>query len=193
MRYLAEHDARPAFFPELVARIPDVNDHIRFFALTALVKHYSTLMQAHAAQLAPLLMERLLDANSPVADRAIWGLNIVGETALPHLLAATEAPEWRERLMAAFALGRNHQMSVATEPALAALLRLLDDENEQVQSAALGIIMDLTPLRPFRRIEGVDFEPIYQRLLPLAEHFSQHLDAHYQEWGNRYRQLLINR
>ncbi|RAK70611.1 HEAT repeat domain-containing protein [Hymenobacter edaphi] len=193
VRYLAEHEARPAFFQPLTNRIADAHEHIRFFALTALVRRYPEQLRADATRLVPLLMERLLDANGTVTDRALWALNITGETALPQLLAATEDPNVRMRKMATGALARNHQMHVATEVALPALLRRLDDEDEGVRFTALGEVMDLTPLRPWGSLPGGDFEPIYVRLLPVAEYFSRHPNPNYQEWGGFLLKLLMER
>jgi HEAT repeat protein len=195
VRYLAGHEARPAFFKPLTDLIADAHEHIRFFALTALVRQYPHQLRADAVRLVPRLMDRLLDENGTVTDRALWALNITGETALPQLLAATEDPNVRMREMATGALARNHQIHVATEVALPALLRRLDDEDDGVRFAALGEVMNLTPLRtsPAGTLTEVDFEPIYDQLLPVAEQFSRHPDAHYQKWAAYLLELLNNR
>ncbi|KAA9327668.1 hypothetical protein F0P96_16965 [Hymenobacter busanensis] len=193
-RFLAEHDARPELFHLLMSHIPDADDRVRFWALSACVWKYQAQLLAHAEQLAPVLMARLVDDYSPVIDRATWALNIVGETVFPQLIAATSSPDARTRLLAA-ALGQNHQMHKAPQQGLSALFQLLDDPEEQVQSSAMHAIMGLTPLRltPQGTLKEVDFEPIYFRLLPLIEKFSRHEDANLREWGIRYKELILNR
>jgi hypothetical protein len=71
---------------------------------------------------------------------------------------------------------------------------LLQDKNPHIQCAALNALMDMSPLRPFKRLgnDAYDFEPVYNELKITAQALLKVsiLDA---EWIERYLELLHNR
>jgi HEAT repeat protein len=192
IRYLAEHEARPTLFTDIISCVADSDDRVRFWALTAMVWRYQTELLAHAKQLVHTLIECLLDHFGPVADRAIWALNIIGETALPHLLVALEAEHTQLRIMAAYALRQNHRVRVAADQVISVLLQLLNDAEEDVRFTAMVVLMDMSPLRSIigLNLQNIDYEPVYDRLLPVVNFFSSHEVEDKRDWSHRYKELL---
>lgn len=96
--------------------------------------------------------------------------------------------------MGIWALGRNGHIHRAPALVLDSLRHYLHHSNPRVKHAALCSLMDMSPLRPFERLQGVEqeFELLYPELQTTAE-FLLATAPELSGMPERYLELLRNR
>jgi hypothetical protein len=172
--------------------LADAYDRVVFSALDILINKYSQRLQADAEKLIPILLQKLSGSDSPIADRAAWALNIIGNPALDGLIEATStATNNYAKSMYVWALGRNSSLYLQAERIASLLIQLLNDSNARVRFCAMASLMDNSPLRSWGNsvLRDVNLEPIYKAVLPVAKEFVAS-NNYYSEFALRYQQLI---
>lgn len=184
--------AVPEIYSVLLTNLTNSDDSVVFFCLDALIKQYPARVHQDAALLTPLLLRLLTAHDGPVTDRAMWALSVTGPGSVDALLAyIRQSTDDYQLQMGIWALGRNAHIRRAPT-AINTLRAYLRHSNLAVRSVALGVLMDLSPLRPwyaYGEAMEYDFELLYPELLKTARAL---LAASYQdqEMSRRYLELL---
>ncbi|WP_165768423.1 HEAT repeat domain-containing protein [Hymenobacter amundsenii] len=184
----AGNPAAYAVVMETLARTTD--DRVAFFCLDALIKQFPALLPADAPRLVPVLLGQLVGHDHPVTDRAIWALSVTGPATVPALRTAIEqAPGTDHRVAYLFALGKNKHVHAQAAVVLSLFAGLLADAQAPVRYWAMVALMDMSPLRPWfdARLNAQDFEPLYPRIMRVAEEFIQNGQD---DFAGRYHELI---
>lgn len=178
-------------YSELLEILAEPNDNrIIFWCLELLVKRYASHLQNDVSNAIPLLLACLTLNDGPVVDRASQALSLLGKAAIEALLTSIAiAPNTAAAVMYSGALRRNNNVFLAAEQVLDLLNKQLDSPNEEVRYWSMIVLMDISPLRSWfdSRIQVALFEPLYSRLLTVAQAFR---GSRYDEWAARYEELL---
>ncbi|WP_022824825.1 hypothetical protein [Hymenobacter norwichensis] len=195
LRELSVLKAMPELYDITVANLASPDNGVVFFSLDMLIKKYPIQVQRDAKLLTPKLLQLLTTNNGPVVDRAIWALSVTGENSINELIECiTSSTDDRSKEMCTWALGRNAHIHQHPTLVMYTLRSLLLDINPHIQYVALNALMDMSPLRPFERLAGdnYDFEPLYTELEAIAQALLK-IYSGKQEWLERYLELLRNR
>jgi len=123
--------ASPAV-PSLVKSLHDESAVVRKYAAQSLGR-----LALHAASAAGPLAKALEDPDEQVRRAAAQSLVTIGQPSVDPLVAQLKAADPNTRLLALAALGG---LGPVAKPAVAAVRKLLDDQNPQVQTAAATIL-----------------------------------------------------
>ncbi|QIX59978.1 hypothetical protein HER32_01740 [Hymenobacter sp. BT18] len=187
--------AMPELYEAVVENLASMDDRVQFASLSIIIKKFPTQLQRDAKKLTPLLLHLLVASSSPVTDRAIWALTITGENSIHALirsLTTTNDDLYKEGCI--WALGRNGHIRQHPTLVVDTLRAFLHSTNPRLQYAALIALMDMSPLRPFKRLSATDynFTVVYDEEEVIAQSLlrRQVVDAH---WPKLYLELLRNR
>lgn len=179
--------------------LKDSNPHNRFFAIFHLIDKFSKSLTNIDGTYISDVYELLFDEFAPVADRAIWALSIVGDKALDKLIEEYYSETADTQTQIIYAIGRGN-FSQRSKERIQVLLDGLQSENEKLKFTAMCEIMSNTPISPWcesewnsTQDENIDFEEIYDIILPIAKEFASSRSETFKEFSTRYINWIVNR
>lgn len=195
LRSFTQEMAVPEVYPVLLINLTHSDDRVVFLSMDALVKKYAARVEQDAALLTPQLLAFLTSGHGPIIDRAVWALGLTGPDSVYTLLDfIAQSPDDYSLEMGIWALGRNSHIRQDPALVLATIRQYLPHTNLRVKFAALCSLMDMSPLRPFGHLQGVEqvFELLYPELQTTAQFL---LDTAPEMAGmsERYLEWLRNR
>ncbi|OWP61376.1 hypothetical protein CDA63_19755 [Hymenobacter amundsenii] len=195
LRGFTQEMAVPELYPLLLNNLTHSDDRVVFLSMDALVKKYPDRIRQDAALLTPQLLAFLTSGDGPITDRAMWALSLTGPDSVYTLLDfITQSLDDYQLEMGIWALGRNGHIRRASALVVNTLRKHLQHSNPRVNYAALCSLMDMSPLRPFGHLQGVEqeFELLYPELQATAQFL---LDTAPELSGmpEQYLELLRNR
>jgi HEAT repeat protein len=197
LRSLLGKDPSPEVYPLLMANLTSQDDGVVFLSLTLMIKGYPARVHQDGEQLRPQFLALLTSGHGPIIDRVIWGLSITGPDSVPMLIEyILQSLDDLHLEIGIWALGGNGY--IRQYPALVVdTIRVhLSHSNPRIRCAALSVLIDMSPLRPFHRldVEAYHFEPVYQELQAVAQDlFASATTSEEKEWLGQYLELLNNR
>lgn len=197
LRSLLGKDASPEVYPLLLANLTSQDNSAVFLSLTLLMKEYPARVHQDAELLRPQFLTLLTSGDGPIIDRAIWGLSITGASSVHTLLDfIAQSTNDYQLEMGIWALGRNAHIRQFPVLVVDTLRLYLNSTNPQVQDVALNMLMEMSPLRPFRRLDAssYDFEPVYSELQAVAQFLLENTsEEREKKWLTYNLELLNNR
>ena len=172
--------------------LKDNNSNNRFFAIFHLIDKFSISLSNIKGVFIHDIYHSLFDEFAPIADRATWALSIVGDKALDKLMEKYHSGTIDTKIRITHAIGRG-DFSKRTKDRVQILLAGLKSENQNLRFTAMCEMMSNTPIGPWSKSEWnstqdktIDFEDIYDTILPLARDFSKSENENYKGFSNRY-------
>ncbi len=197
----AKHKAMSGANPELLNveifyllfdLLKDSSSHNRFFAIFHLIDKFSKSLASVEGVLIDDIYNLLFDEFAPVADRATWALSIIGDKALDKLIEKYYSGAIDTKIRITYAIGRGN-FSERTKDRVKILSTGLQSENQNLRFTAMCEMMSNTPISPWSESEwnstqdkNIDFEEIYDKILPVAKEFSKLENEEYKNFSNRY-------
>ncbi|MBB6464111.1 HEAT repeat domain-containing protein [Flammeovirga kamogawensis] len=179
-------------FNILFELLEDDDSQNRFFAIFHLIDKFSDLLTNLDESLVNKVYNALFDEDSPVADRAIWALNIIGDRALDKLINEFHTGTIENKIRITYAIGRGN-FSIRTLDRIEILFNGLKSKDEELRFTAMCEMMSNSPVGPWSenewnstKDENIDFEKIYDIVLPIAYSFSTSENESYKEFSIRY-------
>ncbi|WP_459210987.1 HEAT repeat domain-containing protein [Aquimarina rhabdastrellae] len=172
--------------------LKDSSSHNRFFAIFHLIDKFSKSLASVEGVLIDDIYNLLFDEFAPVADRATWALSIIGDKALDKLIEKYYSGAIDTKIRITYAIGRGN-FSERTKDRVKILSTGLQSENQNLRFTAMCEMMSNTPISPWSESEwnstqdkNIDFEEIYDKILPVAKEFSKLENEEYKNFSNRY-------
>lgn len=206
--YEAKHEAiseagavllNTEIFNLLFELLKDGNPHNRFFAIFHLIDKFSESLASIERAFINDLYDSLFDEFAPVPDRAIWALSIVGDKALDMLMEKYYSGTVDTKTRIICAIGRGN-FSKRSKDRVQILLDGLQSDNLTLRFTAMCEIMSNTPIGPWQGNEwnstqdtSIDFEKIYDMILPIAKDFSSSQNESFKDFSTRYINWIKNR
>lgn len=164
----------------------------RFFALYHLIDKFSSSFEDLDEPRINIVYDLLFDESGPVADRSIWALSIIGDKAIDKMKLEYQTGSLETKIRITYAIGRG-DFSQRTKDRVEILLAGLNSDNEELRFTAMCEMMSNTPIGPWSESEwnstqdpNIDFEEIYDLILPIAISFSESIRDDYKEFSKRY-------
>lgn len=136
-------DVSVADAPLLVELLAHENEQMRFWAINSLIKLLPQHVNAHPRDFIPVFTRLLADQSSPVVDRAIWGLNIVGSQAIPYLLNQLNTSNTSLLRLIPFALLRHGNVLDYLTKVITGIAKLLDHSEGAIKQNAKDLLLEL--------------------------------------------------
>ena len=196
-KHKAMSDANPELlnveiFYLLFDLLKDSSSPNRFFAIFHLIDKFSKSLASVEGVLIDDIYNLLFDEFAPVADRATWALSIIGDKALDKLIEKYYSGAIDTKIRITYAIGRGN-FSQRTKDRVKILSTGLQSENQNLRFTAMCEMMSNTPISPWSESEwnstqdkNIDFEEIYDKILPVAKEFSKLENEEYKNFSNRY-------
>lgn len=186
-------------FHLLFELLKDSNPHNRFFAIFHLIDKFSESLANLEGTFVSDIYDSLFDECGPVVDRATWALSIVGDKALDMLMEKYYAGTVDTQTRIIYAIGRGN-FSQRSKDRIQILLNGLQSENRKLKFTAMCEMMSNTPIGPWHDSEwnstqdkSIDFEEIYEIILPVAKDFSCSEDESFKDFSTRYIKWIESR
>lgn len=172
--------------------LKDNSSHNRFFAIFHLIDKFSISLSGAEGVLIDDIYNSLFDKYAPIADRATWALSIIGDKALDKLIEKYYSGAIDTKIRITYAIGRGN-FSKRTKDRVKVLLTGLQSENKRLRFTAMCEMMSNTPISHQNENEwnstqdkSINFEEIYDKVLPIAKEFLKLENKKYKSFSNRY-------
>lgn len=187
LKKIPEDQLTDQVFSAICMLLKDKDYQTRFWGLFFIIDKFYALLPDADEELVNTVFELLFDNHSPVADRSIWALSIIGDKALDKLIREYETGTDEVKSRIVYAIGRG-RFSHRIEERIALLMDGMDSDNDELRFTAMCEMMQNTPISPFNvePRQGVDYQAIYSKILPIAQGFVKSSNKVYAEFANRY-------
>lgn len=179
-------------FSELVQLLEHEESFYRFWSLDLIIKNASAKIIEKSKILLPKLLRRVFDKDIPVADRAFWAIDIIGQSAVNYILDNYQLLENEEKEII-LRLIPSHKFAKTEAPRIIELLvEELKHLDKNIRFSALIGLVYSSPLKISGNSRNLseDFSKFYKEMLQVSLELKLEEEKYLKEMGIKFEQAI---
>lgn len=160
-------------FDILVALLKNNDVNIRFFSLIKIIEKFKSYISDAKNDFVFEMLRLLREDQSIITDKVSWIFSLLGDKGLDILLKNFHTNDISLKCNIIWVIGRNTNLNSRKDDVINLLLEGLKSNDDKVCFLSLCTIMDISPLRNFKKVMILDFDfsEVYKIAKPIAKHF----------------------